>query len=200
MAVTRDRAGSAQATVLYADLAPRPERFAAVDGALEAALPPTCRAPEVADTHRLVVHVGRRRATVVFWTPLGILAVAVSLLSLVRPVLHLSDHQVRFGPWPAPGVLGALLVAHMQLVYPTRLRLELDGAGFSFRNLLGTRRVAWDDVEAVDGVSALTPQGRGGNMSALRLRMAAGTLLIPDVFTLRRDALRTTMLRYMGSR
>ena len=154
----------------------------------------------MADSPQLVVHVGRRRATVLFWTVLGILAVVVSLLSLIRPVLHLSGHPVRLGPWPAPGVVGGLLVAHMQLVYATRLRLEMDGAGLSFRNLLATRRIAWADVEAVDSVSALTPQGRGGNMSALRLRTAVETLTIPDVFTLRRDALRTAMLGYMGPR
>ena len=135
-----------------------------------------------------------------FWTALGGLAVLVSLLSLLRPVLHLSSGQpgqpVQLGPWPLPGVLGAMLIVHMQFVYATRLRLDLDRTGVSLRNLLGTQRIAWADVEAIASVSALTLQGRGGNMSALHLRTARGTLTIPDVFTLRRDALRTMMTRY----
>lgn len=147
----------------------------------------------VAD-HTLLLRPDRRRSTIVFWTCLGGAAILVSLASLLRPVLHLGTGPLQLGPWPWLGVLGLLLVLHVQLVYATRLRLSTDAAGLSFRNLLGTRRVAWTDILAIDEVSALAPAGRGGNISGLRLRTRTGDVTIPDVFPMRRAELRRLLL------
>lgn len=145
--------------------------------------------------HRMLLYPDRRRAPIVFWTSLGMLAIAGSILSFAFPVLHLARRVVQLGPSPTLGVLGVLLVLHVQLVYAALLKLQIDEDGIAFRNLLGTRRLAWADIATIDPVSALTPAGRGGNMSGLRLRTRAGTVTIPDVFTVRRDALRALLLQ-----
>ena len=145
-------------------------------------------------TETLTLRPSRSRAPIVFWTALGAAGIAVSLTSLLRPVIQVRGHPFPLGPWPLPGIAGLLLVLYMQLAYAAWLRLTLDGDGIAFRNLLGTRRVPWSALTAIDTVSALTPAGRGGNMNGLFLRASPHDLLVPDVFTLRRDALRALLL------
>ncbi len=56
--------------------------------------------------------------------------------------------------------------------------------------------LVWSDLQAIESVSALTPAGRGGNRSGLRLCTQREDMFIPDVFAMRRDALRALMLQH----
>ncbi len=145
-----------------------------------------------------VFHVARRRATLVFWTAIGGVLITFSVVAYALHLLMSARGHGTFAAQPVLAILGAALILYMQLVYPAVTRLSVNGTGLSLRTLPGRRVVRWADIGSIDSVSALTPSGRGGNVSGLRLRDHAGNtiFIVPDVFTLRREELAVLLRQY----
>ena len=146
---------------------------------------------EAAATRTRVFRVDRRRATLLLWTAIGIALIVAAGMTYVMHAVMLARTPHAIDAHPVLAVLGVLVIAYVQAVYPAVTRLSVGADGLELRTLSGPRVVAWSRIDSIDSVSALTPAGRGGNLSGLYLRDDAGRLviIIPDVFMPPRDEL-----------
>ena len=129
-----------------------------------------------------------------FRLALGVLGLAVlgSAALLVLRAVTGPAHWLGNSAQAASRILpiSAAIFATIRWVYVARTRLVLDGAGLCLHQPLATRRAAWCEIADVQVVGPMMPTHRGGIPIAIRVTLSTGrTIAIPDVFTLRRDAL-----------
>lgn len=113
------------------------------------------------------------------------------MLLIVRAVTgpaHWLGNSARAASLVLP--VSAAIFAYIRWVYVARTRLVMDRAGLCLHQPLATQRAAWDEIADVRTVGPMMPTHRGGIPLAVRVTLSTGgSIGIPDVFTLRRDAL-----------
>ncbi len=121
---------------------------------------------------------------------------ALALAGLATYAVHATAPGLVDGQ-PTLVVLGLLTFAYAQVIYPAVTSLSVGPDSFVLRTLPGRRAVPWARVARMQAISGLTPAGRGGNLSGIRVRDAEDRLIliIPDVFTPGRDELLAVLER-----